>query len=113
MKAFERIYSIVRRIPRGYAASYGQVAALAGNPRWSRAVGYALHSNPDPENIPCHRVVNRFGRCCEGFAFGGMDIQISLLRGEGIDVSDDGYLDLGKYGMQNHPEYEMVFINES
>ncbi|MCL2486838.1 MAG: MGMT family protein [Oscillospiraceae bacterium] len=109
MKPFERIYSVVRRIPKGCAASYGQVAALAGNPRWSRAVGYALHSNPDPENIPCHRVVNRFGRCCEGFVFGGMGVQIGMLRSEGIEVSEDGYLDLCKYGVQNHPEYGAIY----
>ena len=45
--SFERIYEVVRRIPRGKVASYGQVAALAGNRRWSRVVGYALHVNPD------------------------------------------------------------------
>lgn len=52
MNAFDRIYAVVRRIPRGRVATYGQVALLAGNPRWSRVVGYALHVNPDPEGIP-------------------------------------------------------------
>ena len=52
---FERIYAVVRRIPAGKVASYGQVAWLAGNPRWARVVGYALHRNPDPDTIPCHR----------------------------------------------------------
>ncbi len=58
---FERIYEVVKRIPKGKVATYGQVAAMAGNPRWARVVGYALHVNPDPEHIPCFRVVNRFG----------------------------------------------------
>lgn len=62
MNAFDRIYAVVRRIPRGRVATYGQVALLAGNPRWSRVVGYALHVNPDPEGIPCFRVVNRLGK---------------------------------------------------
>lgn len=60
--SYERIYEVVKKIPRGRVASYGQIAALAGNPRWARVVGYALHVNPDPETIPCYRVVNREGR---------------------------------------------------
>lgn len=57
---FDRIYAVVKRIPRGKVATYGQVAMLAGNPRWARAVGYALHANPEPGVIPCHRVLNRW-----------------------------------------------------
>ena len=57
--SFERIYAVVKKIPRGTVASYGQVALLAGNPRWARVVGYALHVNPDPEGIPCYRVVTK------------------------------------------------------
>ena len=60
--SFERIYAVVKKIPRGTVASYGQVALLAGNPRWARVVGYALHANPDPEGIPCYRVVTKDGR---------------------------------------------------
>ena len=60
--SYEKIYDIVKQIPRGTVATYGQVAALAGNKRWARVVGYALHVNPDPEGIPCYRVVNREGR---------------------------------------------------
>ena len=58
---FNCIYEVVKKIPYGKVATYGQVAALAGSKRWSRVVGYALHANPNPENIPCYRVVNRFG----------------------------------------------------
>ena len=61
MSTFSLIYEVVRQIPPGKVATYGQIACMAGNPRWSRVVGYALHVNPDPEHIPCFRVVNRKG----------------------------------------------------
>ena len=93
---FELIYDVVRRIPRGKVATYGQIAALAGNPRWSRVVGYALHVNPEPGVIPCHRVVNRFGEPSTAFAFGGVNEQILLLQEEGVTLTD-GKVDLEKY----------------
>ena len=71
MNTFERIFAAVKMIPRGYVMTYGGVAALAGNPRMARVVGYALHQNPAPGVIPCHRVVNREGRLAPAFAFGG------------------------------------------
>ena len=61
MNTFHKIYEQVKKIPEGKVATYGQIALMAGNPRWSRVVGYALHSNPEPGVIPCHRVVNRKG----------------------------------------------------
>ena len=94
--ALERIYAVVRRIPRGRVATYGQVAALAGNKRWARVVGYALHANPDPDGIPCYRVVNREGRVSEAFAFGGGNRQIELLEADGISCPD-GCVDLKKF----------------
>ena len=94
--SYEKIYDIVKQIPRGTVATYGQVAALAGNKRWARVVGYALHVNPDPEEIPCNRVVNREGRVSEAFAFGGENRQIGLLEADGIEVKD-GCVDLSKY----------------
>lgn len=99
MSVFEKIYEVVRKIPYGRVATYGQVAMLAGNPRWARVVGYALHNNPDPENIPCYRVVNREGRVAHAFAFGGADIQRELLEKEGIVFESDGHIDLEKYGI--------------
>ncbi len=97
MTTFELIYEQVRKIPRGRVATYGQIAMLAGNPRWARAVGYALHSNPDPENIPCYRVLNRFGGLAPAFAFGGEERQAELLRADGIEIREDGTVDLEKY----------------
>lgn len=93
---FERIYEVVKLIPKGKVATYGQIALLAGNPRWSRVVGYALHVNPDPASIPCHRVVNRFGQVSKAFAFGGENVQIHLLEEEGVALTD-GHVDLSKY----------------
>lgn len=79
-----RVYDVVRKIPEGKVATYGQVAALAGNPRNARFVGYALHCNPEPGVIPCHRVVFRDGSLAPGFAFGGPDRQRALLEDEGV-----------------------------
>lgn len=94
--SFEQIYDVVRKIPRGKVATYGQIALLAGNPRWSRVVGYALHVNPEPLVIPCHRVLNRFGEPSSAFAFGGINEQILLLEEEGVTFTD-GKVDLEKY----------------
>lgn len=94
--SYERIYEVVRQIPEGTVATYGQVAALAGNKRWARVVGYALHVNPDPDGIPCYRVVNREGRVSEAFAFGGGNRQIELLEADGIPCPG-GVVDLKKY----------------
>lgn len=97
-KVFESIYAIVKMIPKGKVLTYGQVASLAGNPRWARTVGYALHANPDPRHIPCHRVVNRFGGLADAFAFGGRNRQEELLRSEGVEIEADGTVDLEKFG---------------
>ena len=97
MNTFEKIYEVVRNIPKGKVATYGQVAILAGNPRWARVVGYALHVNPDTSTIPCHRVVNREGKVASGFAFGGEGVQRQLLEAEGVVFEIDGRIDLEKY----------------
>lgn len=98
MNSYERIYDVVCRIPRGKVATYGQVALLAGNPRWARVVGYALHVNPRPGEIPCHRVVNRFGKVSGAFAFGGQDRQRELLEEEGVRFTEDERVDFALYG---------------
>ena len=99
MNTFEKIYEVVKNIPKGKVATYGQVALLAGNPRWSRVVGYALHKKPESLVILCHRVVNREGRLAPVFAFDSDEIQRQLLESEGIVFDPNGRVDLKKYGM--------------
>lgn len=95
----KRIYEAVKKIPKGHVATYGQIAEMAGNPKMSRAVGNALHKNPDPLHIPCFRVVNSKGELAGAFAFGGGKAQAELLREDGVEVVD-GKVDLEKYGMK-------------
>ncbi len=97
----KRIYEAVKKIPRGKVATYGQIAELAGDRKMARAVGNALHKNPNPDAIPCYRVVNAKGELAGGFAFGGEGIQAELLKGDGIEVVS-GRVDLKKYGMKSH-----------
>ena len=94
---FEEVYTVVKNIPCGKVATYGQIAALIGRPRAARQVGRALHVNPEPYVIPCHRVVNRLGRLAPAFAFGGCEVQKKLLESEGVEVSKDLTVDLKKY----------------
>ena len=93
-----RIYEAVKKIPRGKVATYGQVAEMAGNKKMARAVGNALQKNPDPEKIPCYRVVNAKGELAGEFAFGGEGAQARLLQADGIAVVD-GRVDLKIYGI--------------
>lgn len=94
----KRIYEAVKKIPKGHVATYGRIAEMAGEPKMARAVGNALHKNPDPENIPCFRVVNSKGELSGAFAFGGENEQAKRLMEDGVEVVD-GKVDLEKYGI--------------
>lgn len=94
---YDLVYDAVKKIPSGKVATYGQIACMCGSPKASRAVGYALHFNPRPGIIPCHRVVNRFGHLADKFAFGGINKQKELLEQENVTVSNDYYVDLSKF----------------
>ena len=94
-----RIYEAVKKIPVGKVATYGQIAKLAGDKNMARAVGNALHKNPDPVNIPCYRVVNAKGELSGEFAFGGAGAQEKLLKADGIEVTN-GKVDLKEYGWE-------------
>lgn len=87
MNTEECVYQVVKQIPKGKVATYGQIAKLAGvtNPR---LVGSFLHKNPDPKTIPCHRVVNAQGKLAKAFAFGGMKGQKNTLQKEGVEVNN-------------------------
>ena len=95
----KRIYEAVKKIPKGSVATYGQIAELAGNKGMARAVGNALHKNPDPDNRPCYRVVNSKGELSGAFAFGGANRQENLLKADGIEVVNRK-VDLKVYGIK-------------
>lgn len=95
----KRIYEAVKKIPKGKVATYGQIAKMAGNERMSRAVGNALHKNPEPDKIPCYKVVNSKGELASEFVFGGRGVQAKLLEADGIEVVNNK-VDLNKYGMK-------------
>lgn len=97
---FDKIYAAVCQIPHGRVATYGQIASLAGNGGAARAVGNALHKNPLPGVIPCHRVVNARGRLAPHFAFGGAGEQRRLLEEEGVEVDGDR-VDLSRFQWRN------------
>lgn len=94
----KRIYDAVKKVPKGKVATYGQIAQMAGNKRMARAVGNALHKNPDPDNISCYRIVNSKGELATEFAFGGAGKQAELLEADGIKVKG-GKVDLAVYGI--------------
>ena len=94
----KRIYEAVKKIPKEKVATYGQIAEMAGDRKMARAVGNALHKNPDPDSIPCYRVVNARGELSGEFAFGGENAQAKLLMADGIEVVD-GKVNLKKYGI--------------
>ena len=94
---FANVYDLVKKVPKGKVVTYGEIARAIGNKHMSRQVGWALHVNPKPGEIPCHRVVNHFGELSSAFAFGGINRQEELLVEEGVKVVD-GKVDLGKYG---------------
>ena len=92
---FARFRDIVRRIPAGKAATYGQIARLAGMPRCAQTVGYAMAGCQDPA-VPCHRVVDRFGGTKAAFDAWAPGTQRALLEEEGVPFRPDGTVDLEK-----------------
>ncbi len=82
----ERVFAIVSQIPRGKVLTYGDIAEILGNSGAARAVGNALHTNTNPERVPCHRVVNSAGRLAPHYAFGGTGEQAKRLIAEGVEI---------------------------
>lgn len=87
---FGRIYEAVKSVPKGKVASYGIIAAMAGRPRAARVVGWALHVNPNPDEIPCYRIVTKGGRVSSAFAFGGENVQRAMLEADGVEFDENG-----------------------
>ncbi|MDD4797734.1 MAG: methylated-DNA--[protein]-cysteine S-methyltransferase [Eubacteriales bacterium] len=98
----QRVYALVRRGPPGSVATYGQIAALLGNPRAARAVAAALRNAPNGGRIPCHRIVNRRGSMAPADVF-GPGVQSALLRGEGVVFLPDGSVDMRRCLWQPQP----------
>lgn len=92
-----RIYEIVRQIPRGRVATYGQVADLAGLEGYARQVGYALHSLPSPMRIPWHRVVNAAGEVSSRSRGDSHELQRQLLVAEGVTFDARDRIDLERF----------------
>lgn len=93
----EKIYSIVRRIPRGRVATYGQVAGMAGLRGHARQVGYALHGLPEGSDLPWHRVINAEGKISLRRDSGPDRFQRALLEAEGVQFDENGVIPLNRY----------------
>ncbi len=98
--AYPKIYAVVRRIPRGRVATYGQIATLAGLPGHARQVGYALHALPEADDVPWHRVINAQGRVSPRSAPGWDDVQRQFLEAEGVCFDTSGRTLLARYRWQ-------------
>ena len=98
-KTYQRIYAVVRRIPRGRVATYGQVAQLAGLEGRARQVGYALHNAPP--GLPWHRVINARGCISARASSDWGELQLRLLEAEGVEFDLEGRVDLKRFRMKN------------
>lgn len=96
--SYQRIYAVVRRIPPGRVASYGQVAKLAGLPGHARQVGYAMSALPYGSSIPWQRVINAQGRVSRRRVPGSELTQRMLLEREGVRLGPSGRVDFGRFG---------------
>jgi methylated-DNA-protein-cysteine methyltransferase-like protein len=95
---FDQVYQLVRRVPPGRVATYGQIARLLGNPRAARTVGWALHSLPEGSDVPWQRVINAQGTVSLDARGPGGALQRALLEAEGVCFDEHGHIDLGVYG---------------
>ena len=112
MDFYERVALVCSRIPYGCVASYGQIALLCQKPRNSRQVGFALNRKLDGKHVPAHRVVNHQGFLSGAAAFATPSTQKKLLQSEGVRVSRQQQVDLGKYGWKHTLEYALELERE-
>lgn len=108
---FDRVYAVVRRIPRGKVASYGQIAALLGHPQAARTVGWALNAlrDTDIDDVPWQRVINSQGRISISRADLGAELQQALLEEEGVEFDPRGYVDLRRFGWEGMDDVEQLW----
>lgn len=93
----QKVYNLLTTVPKGKVITYGGLAQLLGNKKLARAVGNALHKNPDADKYPCYKVVNAKGELSHAYAFGGIEEQTRRLEADGIAVVN-GKVDLQQYG---------------
>jgi methylated-DNA-protein-cysteine methyltransferase-like protein len=114
---FEQVYLLVRQIPPGQVASYGQIAALLGHPRAARTVGWALNALVEAEapEVPWHRVINHAGRITIARAGLDPEVQRQLLEDEGIEFDQAGYVDMHRFGWRglDWAEVEQILLQSS
>jgi len=108
---FDRVYAVVRMIPAGKVASYGQIAALLGHPRAARTVGWALNAlrDNDIDDVPWQRVINSQGRISISRADLGAELQRALLEEEGVEFDPRGYVDLKRFGWEGMDDVEQLW----
>jgi methylated-DNA-protein-cysteine methyltransferase related protein len=94
---FAMVYALVRRIPRGKVATYGQIARLLGAPRAARVVGWAMHDNPHGTRVPCHRIVQKGGSLSPNYCLDDPGRQRRLLDREGVTFLLDGRVDMAQH----------------
>jgi methylated-DNA-protein-cysteine methyltransferase-like protein len=92
----QRVKDVIKKVPKGKVATYGQIAALAGNPRAARQVVRILHSSSQKDKLPWYRIVNRQGRIALKPGY-GYEIQRELLRKEGIRFDENDTIDFDRY----------------
>jgi methylated-DNA-protein-cysteine methyltransferase-like protein len=97
---YEKIYAVVRRVPRGRVVTYGQVAWMAGLRGAARQVGYALHALPEKHNVPWHRVINAHGRVSKRSSSDHDELQRVLLEAEGVSFDERGRVRLDRFGWE-------------
>jgi len=103
MSRYERIYAVIRRIPAGRVATYGQIAALAGFPRHARQVGYALYALREGTSIPWHRVINARGGLSLGKVVPEGDVEQRIrLEIEGVEFEANGRIALSRFQWRPH-----------
>ena len=107
---YERVYEQVRKVPSGSVCTYGAIAELAGYPRASREVGYAMSRAQRAWELPCHRIVNAKGTLAPSYAFGGKENQRALLEAEGVAFLDDDAIDMRHHRWPPSDEPEQLTL---
>lgn len=107
----EQVYEAVARIPCGKVATYGQIAALVGDPLAGREVGHIMSCAPSGRNLPCHRVVNRTGVLAPDYAFGGQEKQRALLEAEGVTFLADGRIDMALHLWGKYEQFNIFYMS--